>query len=69
MSSGPGDRVFKVQQSLFGNADQSALPFYAGENILDNSSALIQHHFQLKALFAEPLDDVVCTGAVDFLTA
>ena len=69
MTAGTGNGILQVQQALFGDADEGAAAGNAGENILHNGAAFIQHQAQLQTLFLKVADDVLRSGPVDFLTA
>ena len=69
MTAGTGDRVFQIQQALFGNADQRTGTVDPREDVLHHSASLIQHETQAHTLLLKETHDVRRSGAVDFFTA
>ena len=64
-----GDGILHVDHALFRNADHAAGLRYAGEHVIHDRAALVQHQFRLDVMGLKVIHDVDRALAVDFLAA
>ena len=69
VSAGRRGAVAQVHHALFRDADQRALLFYAGEDVLYNSTSLVHDHGEVDILFLKIIDNGDRTGTVGLFSA